>query len=138
MALACSVASGGAVGGNLTALESHSEQEVSWHAYNVPLLIKGMFRAGKTRVSLGVGPEFAFVERASSKFKITDGALQSDDPSDGTFPFASCFDGKARLPGTRCNFERIGAKPQDSVYLTVAFGIEIAAGQHFAVPIDIR
>jgi len=125
-------------GGSLTAFESHTEEEVTWHAFNVPILIKGMIRTDNTRVSLGVGPELAFVERASSKFKITDGALQSDDASDGTFPFASCFDGKARLPGTRCNFERIGAKPQDSVYLTVAFGIEIAAGEHFVVPIDLR
>lgn len=124
--------------GSITSHESHSEQEVTWHAFNVPILMKGMIRTGNTRVWLGVGPELAFVERATSKFKITDGALQSDDASDGTFPFASCFDGKARLPGTRCNFERIGAKPEESLYLTVAFGIEIAVGEHFAVPIDLR
>jgi hypothetical protein len=96
-----------------------------------------MVRTGKTRISLGVGPEFAFTMSSSSSFKITKGALQSSDPTDGTFPYSDCFDGKPRLPGTRCHFERVGTQEVDSIYLTVAFGIEISAGD-FVVPIDLH
>jgi len=126
--------------GPITRFEAKSDQELSWTALHVPLLVKAMVDAGKTRVSLGVGPEFAFTTWSRSSFKITEGGLSSTnvgDPNDSTFPFDECYDGKTRLPGTRCDFSRVGVKNEDSVYLAVVFGIEIEAGD-FLIPIDIH
>ncbi len=123
--------------GVVTTFEADSEQELSWLAFHLPILVKGMVRSGKTRISLGVGPEFAFTMSSSSKFKITNGGLSSTDQNDGTFPFSDCYDGQQRLPGTRCRLERVGTKEVDSVYLAVVFGVEIAAGD-FVIPIDIH
>jgi len=126
--------------GPIQAFDAKSDQELSWTALHVPLLVKAMVDAGSTRVSLGVGPEFAFTTWSRSSFKITDGGLASttpNDPNDNTFPFDGCYDGKTRLPGTRCDFSRVGVKEEDSVYLAVVFGIEIEAGD-FLIPIDIH
>ncbi len=127
-------------GNQITTFEADSDQELSWTAFHLPILIKAVVNAGKTRVSLGVGPEFSFTSWSRASFAITKGGLSSttpDDPNDNTFPFRECYDGKLRLPGTRCDFSRVGTKEEDSVYLAVVFGIEITAGD-FLVPIDIH
>lgn len=122
---------------NLRTFEAKSEEELSWTALHVPILVKAVIPAGKTRVSLGVGPEFAFSSWSRTKYKITEGGLSSANPSDNAFPRANCYDGKTRLPGTRCDFEAVKAKDQDSIYLAVVFGIEIVAGD-FIIPIDLH
>ena len=132
----------------ITSFDAESDQELTWTALHLPILLKGMVKAGKTRISLGVGPEFSFTSWSRARYKITGGGVSStapNDPNDNTFPrdnegkpmFPQCFDGKVRLPGTRCTFERLGAKEEDSVYLAVVFGIEIVAGD-FLIPIDIH
>ncbi|MFO0747618.1 MAG: hypothetical protein U1F43_18410 [Myxococcota bacterium] len=97
-----------------------SEEALQWTALHVPILVQAIVPAGKTRISLGVGPEFAFASWAKTKFDVT----QTDAP-DG------------RLPGSRAGFTTLGAKLQDAVYLTVNFGIQIDAGD-FVIPIDIH
>lgn len=127
-------------GSQISTFEATSDQELSWTGLHVPILVKAMVDAGRTRVSLGVGPELEFTTWSRSKFKIKEGGLSSTnvgDPSDNTFPFDECYDGKTRLPGTRCDFTRVGVKEQDSVYLAVVFGIEITAGD-FLIPIDLH
>lgn len=124
-------------GQEITTFESKSKQELSWLGFHLPILFKGIVKSGKTRVSLGVGPEFEFTMGSSASFEITKGE-QSTDPNDGTFPLSDCYDGKLRLAGTRCEFQRVGVKEENSVYLTVVFGIEITADEHWIVPIDIH
>jgi hypothetical protein len=126
-------------GNQINTFLADSDQQLSWTAFHLPILIKAMVDTGATRVSLGIGPEFSFTSYSRSSFKITDGGLRSTstDPNDTTFPFRECFDGAERLPGTRCNFTRVGTQEKDSVYLAVVFGIEIDAGD-FIVPIDIH
>lgn len=129
------------------AFNAKSDQELTWTALHVPILVKAVVDAGKTRVSLGVGPEFSFTSWSQARFKITEGALSStavDDPNDHNFPrkdgaavYPQCYDGQERLPGGRCVFSRLKAKNEDSVYLAVVFGIEITAGD-FIIPIDIH
>lgn len=107
-----------------------SDQELSFTALHVPILVKAIVPSGKTRISLGVGPEFAFASWSKTKFKITEGGV-SDQPCQGV------TDGKLRLPGSRCAFQSLKSKLEDSVYLAVVFGIEITAGD-FIIPIDIH
>jgi|GEM_PF-1088251 len=134
-------------GGIQRAFNAKSDQELSWTALHVPILIKAVVDAGKTRVSLGVGPEFSFTSWSQARFKITEGALSSTsvgDENDHNFPrkdgvalYPECYDGQDRLPGGRCVFTNLKAKNEDSVYLAVVFGIEITAGD-FIIPIDIH
>jgi len=132
----------------ITSFAADTDEELSWTGLHLPILVKAVVNAGKTRVSLGLGPEFEFTSWSQSRFKITRGGVSSNtpgDPNDTIFPkdssgnpvFPQCYDGKLRLPGTRCAFERIGVKDENSVYLAVVFGIEIVAGD-FLVPIDIH
>ncbi len=129
-------------GGQTRSFEAKSEGDMSWTAFHMPILVKAMVNAGNTRVSLGVGPEFSFTSWSRSSFKITEGAVSSSadpaDPQSNTFPdnYPSCYDGTDRLPGTRCTFNRVGVKNENSVYLAVVFGIEIDAGD-FIIPIDL-
>ncbi|MFT7579525.1 MAG: hypothetical protein ACI9MR_001191 [Myxococcota bacterium] len=108
-------------------IEAKSEQELSWTSFHVPILIKAVIPSGKTRLSLGVGPEFAFASWARTKFEITevkeDGVLSTDD--------------NLVLPGTRGALTKLNSKLENSVYFTVNFGIEIIAGD-FLIPIDIH
>ena len=127
---------------SVATFEADSEEELSWTAFHMPILVKAVVDAGRSRISLGIGPELSFTSWSRTKFKITKGGLSStfpDDPNDNTFPkdFPHCFDGKKRLPGTRCGFEKLGARNENSVYLAVVFGIEILAGD-FIVPIDLH
>lgn len=110
------------VGGSttVTTFTAESKQELQWTAFHLPILVQAIVPAGTTRISLGVGPEFAFHSWDKTLFKIT----QTDEP-DGL------------LPGSRKAFRSILAKPEDSVYLTVNFGIQIDAGD-FVIPIDIH
>lgn len=126
-------------GGRITTFEATSEEQLSWTAFHLPILIKAMVDTGASRISLGIGPEFAFTSYSRASFDITDGGLSSTstDPSDTTFPRPECFDGRERLPGTRCSFARIGTNEKDSVYLSLVFGIEVTAGD-FLIPIDIH
>lgn len=132
----------------ITSFQAESDQELTWTGLHLPILVKGMVKAGRTRISLGVGPEFQFTSWSRTRYDIKRGGISSttpDDPNDNTFPrdlegrplFPQCFDGKQRLPGSRCAFERLGAKEEDSVYLAVVFGVEIVAGD-FLIPIDIH
>ena len=122
-------------GGQITTrtFEAKSEHELTWTALHVPILVKAVVPSGNTRISLGVGPEFAFASWSDTEFKITEGGSTSNE-----FNLADCNDGKLRLPGpTRCQLTSIKSKLEDSVYLSVVFGIEIVAGD-FLIPIDIH
>lgn len=71
------------------AFNAKSDQELTWTALHVPILVKAVVDAGKTRVSLGVGPDSSFTSWSQARFKITEGALSStavDDPNDHNFP----------------------------------------------------
>jgi len=110
---------------------ARSEHELSWTAVHVPILVKAIVPTGSTRVSLGIGPEFAFASWARTKFDI----VEVDEPRERC-PGAAV--GEDRLPGpSRCGFTGINAKLENSVYLTLVFGIEITAGD-FLIPIDIH
>ncbi|MCA9515056.1 MAG: hypothetical protein KC635_08960 [Myxococcales bacterium] len=115
---------------SVTTFNAKSDEELSFTALHVPILVKAIVPSGKTRISLGVGPEFAFASWSKTKFKITEGG-ETDQPCQGT------TDGKLRLPGSRCAFQTLKSKLEDSVYLSVVFGIEITAGD-FLIPIDIH
>lgn len=110
------------VGGSTTVetFTAESKQELQWTAFHLPILIQAIVPAGTTRISLGVGPEFAFHSWDKTLFKIT----KTDEP-DGL------------LPGSRKAFRAMKAKAEDSIYLTVNFGVQIDAGD-FAIPIDIH
>jgi hypothetical protein len=112
------VTSGGQT--TVTTFTAESKQELQWTALHLPILVQAVVPAGKTRISLGVGPEFAFHSWDKTVFKIT----QTDEP-DGL------------LPGSRKAFRSLTATAEDSVYLTVNFGIHIDAGD-FLIPIDIH
>lgn len=112
------VTSGGQT--TITTFTAKSEEDLQWTALHIPILVQAIVPAGKTRISLGVGPEFAFGSWAKSRFEVT----ETDEP-DGL------------LPGTRKAFRTINAKLEDAVYLTVNFGIQIDAGD-FVIPIDIH
>ncbi len=116
------------VNGNVTRqIEAKSEEELSWTALHVPILVKAVVPSGKTRISLGVGPEFSFASWKRTKFKITE---VTDNGVTST-------SGDLTLPGIRGALKSLLASLQDSVYLTVNFGIEIVAGD-FLIPIDIH
>lgn len=106
------------------AFTAESEQSLRWTALHIPVLIKAIVPSGTTRVSLGIGPEFALTSWGRSTFKITDGG-----ESDGQ--------GGLILPGTRGALRNINSRLEDSVYLAVVFGIQIVVGD-FIVPIDIH
>lgn len=120
------------VNGNVTAqVEAKSEEELQWTALHVPILVKAVVPSGSTRISLGVGPEFAFGEWSRATFKIT-------EVSDSTVNNGATQTGAGlSLPGPRGALRTIRANLQDSVYFTVNFGIEIVAGD-FLIPIDIH
>lgn len=99
---------------------AESKQELSWTAVHVPILIQAVVPTGTTRISLGVGPELAFHSWSRMKFDVT----ETDSP-DGF------------LPGRRNALKNFFTVPEDSVYLTVNFGIQINAGD-FIIPIDIH
>lgn len=108
-------------------VEAKSRQELHWTALHVPILIKAVVPSGKTRISLGVGPEFAFGSWAKAKFQINEvvenGVEQQGDD--------------LQLAGNRAALQTLRAKLEDSIYFTVNFGIEIVVGD-FLVPIDIH
>jgi len=114
------------VGGQATVnnYNAKSEQNLQWTALHIPVLIKAVVPSGNTRVSLGVGPEFALASWGRSTFDITSGGV--DDGQGNTV-----------LPGSRGALRSVGANLQDSVYLAVVFGVQIMAGD-FIVPIDIH
>ncbi len=104
--------------------EAKSEQSLSWTAVHIPILVKAVIPSGKSRVSLGIGPEFALGSWSRGTFKITEGGVDSNG------------DGRAELPGNRGAFTKLLSQLEDSVYLNVVFGIEIIAGD-FIIPIDL-
>lgn len=110
---------------NVTTRLAESDTELTFTALHVPILIKAVIPTGTTRISLGVGPEFAFGSWAKTKFKIT----KTDEPPGPN--------GELLLPGERRVFRTVNASLEDSVYLTVNFGIEITAGD-FIIPIDLH
>ena len=116
------------VNGSVTRqIEAKSEQELSWTALHVPILIKAVVPSGKTRISLGVGPEFSFSSWKKSSFDIT--SVTDNGITQTT--------GDLSLPGSRSALQHLLAQLEDSVYFTVNFGIEIVAGD-FLIPIDIH
>ena len=110
---------------NVTTRVAESDTELAFTALHVPILVKAVIPAGTTRVSLGIGPEFAFGSWAKTKFDIT----KTDEPRGP--------DGEMLLPGNRKVFKTVRPKLEDSVYLTVNFGVEIVAGD-FIIPVDIH
>jgi hypothetical protein len=109
---------------SVVAFQADSEQTLKWTAVHIPILLKAVIPTESTRVSLGVGPEFALSSWGRSSFRITDGGV--DDGS-----------GNMLLPGSRSALRSVDHRLRDSVYLAVAFGLEITAGD-FVVPIDIH
>ncbi len=109
----------------VTTRVAESDTELSFTALHVPILVKAVIPTGTTRISLGVGPEFAFGSWAKTKFKIT----KTDEPPGPN--------GELLLPGERRVFRTVNASLEDSVYLTVNFGIEVTAGD-FIIPIDLH
>jgi hypothetical protein len=109
---------------SINSFTAESKQDLQWTALHIPVMIKAIVPSGNTRVSLGVGPEFALASWGRSSFEITDGG-----DSDGQ--------GNTILPGSRGALRRVNNRLQDSVYLAVAFGIQIVVGD-FIVPIDIH
>lgn len=110
---------------SVTTRIAESDTELSFTALHLPILVKAMIPTGTTRVSLGVGPEFAFGSWSKTKFDIT----RTDEPPGPN--------GEKLLPGNRKAFRTVNASLEDSVYLTVNFGIEITAGD-FLIPIDLH
>jgi hypothetical protein len=109
---------------SVVSFRADSEQTLKWTAVHIPLMLKAVVPTGSTRVSLGVGPEFALGSWGRSTFRITDGGV--GDGSGGT-----------ELPGTRKALRGVDYRLRDSVYLAVAFGVQIQAGD-FIVPIDLH
>ena len=121
------------VGGDTTISTFHakSEEKLSWTAFHLPILVKAVVpTSSTTRISLGVGPEFAFTSWARGTFKVTEST--NPDGTSNTNP-----DGTLKLPASRGQLQRLGAKLEDSVYLKVVLGIQITAGD-FLIPIDIH
>jgi hypothetical protein len=108
-----------------TVRRAESDTELAWTALHLPILLKAVIPAGSTRVTLGVGPEFAFNSWAKTVFDIT----ETDEPPGPN--------GEVLLPGERSVFRTVSAKLEDSVYLTVNFGIEFTAGD-FIIPVDLH
>lgn len=104
---------------------AESDTELSFTALHVPILVKAIIPAGTTRVSLGVGPEFALSSWSKTKFDIT----KTDEPPGPN--------GEELLPGARRVFKNVRSQLEDSVYLTVNFGVEVVAGD-FIIPVDIH
>jgi hypothetical protein len=104
---------------------AESDTELIWTSLHMPILVKAVIPAGSTRVTLGVGPEFAFNSWAKSRFEIT----ETDEPLGPN--------GELLLPGERRVFRTVGTKLEDSLYLNVNFGVEIIAGD-FLIPIDFH
>lgn len=122
------------VNGNVThQVEAKSEEELQWTAIHVPILVKAVVPSGKTRISLGIGPEFAFGEWSRAKFKVT------EVTTDGVRQVGNdlTLGGSLSPAPPRAALRTIRANLQDSVYFTVNFGIEIVAGD-FLIPIDIH
>ena len=122
------------VNGNVThQVEAKSQESLSWTALHVPILIKAVVPSGNTRISLGVGPEFAFGEWSRTKFKVTEVA------TDGVRQVGPglTLGGSLDPPPPRAALTTLKSSLQNSVYLTVNFGIEIVAGD-FLIPIDIH
>ncbi|TNF28035.1 MAG: hypothetical protein EP329_18560 [Deltaproteobacteria bacterium] len=122
------------VNGSVThQVEAKSEEELQWTAVHVPILVKAVVPSGNTRISLGVGPEFAFGEWSRAKFKVTevttDGVRATGDDLN--------LGGTLDPPPPRSALRSLRADLQNSVYLRVNFGIEIQAGD-FLIPIDIH
>ncbi len=109
---------------DVSTFTAESAQDLQWTALHIPVLIKAVVPSGNTRVSLGIGPEFALASWARSTFEITEGGVE--DGQGGTI-----------LPGSRGALRGVNSRLQDSVYLAVAFGIQIVVGD-FIVPIDIH
>lgn len=110
---------------NVVTRVAESDTELSFTAFHVPILVKAVIPAGTTRVSLGVGPEFAIGSWSKTKFDIT----KTDEPLGPN--------GEELLPGARRVFKNVNSKLEDSVYLTVNFGVEVVAGD-FIIPVDIH
>ncbi len=102
-----------------------SEQELSFSAFHLPILVKAVIPNGSTRFSIGIGPEFAFGLSSSADFEITE-ATENGEPQTG----------ELRLPGPRAALTQLTAKTLDSVYLNLVFGMEVFVGD-FRIPIDL-
>lgn len=94
---------------------NHSEQNMTFTKLRVPILLKGYLPVGpKVRLSLGIGPEFAWGLYSRASFKV-------DSP----------------LKGNHKTFTTLKTEDVDDIGLTVAAGVVIDAGV-VKVPIELR
>jgi len=122
------------VNGSVThQVEAKSEEELQWTAFHLPILVKAVVPSGTTRISLGIGPEFAFGEWSRAKFKVT------EVTTDGVRAVGDglTLGGTLDPPPPRAALTTLRTSLQNSVYFTVNFGVEIQAGD-FLIPIDIH
>ncbi len=107
-------------GGAREIFRTRTEQHLVFTSFHIPLIVKGILPVANDRVrlSLGIGPEFAIGSYASASFRHKGGYALP-------------------LRGDRKDFEDMGARTRNDIYLAVLLGADIKAG-YLRVPIDLK